>query len=226
MSRFTRFAGIGVLSAGLIAGSATAAFAGGTPTPSPVTPYPTHHHHVRVTPWQFDLQESDIGTIHVNDVEATLPLLAHGWTDTQLSPNVDKFHDATGDSVTLRHDSIAGASEQVNLQTCTVTLDQPNGRFSILADTGTDAGFRSVPGSGHFDLNAMFSWSLVRGHCPLAFVSPRTILRDLAYGGGSLPRPTFNDVNVQGEALVFNVSPPLHIFAPTVSPTDASPVNS
>jgi hypothetical protein len=208
----------------------------GTPAPSPSqqtqtqTAYPDHHqrHHVRATPWQFDLQQSDIGAIHVNDVEATLPLLANGWTDTQLSPFRDKFHDATGDSVTLRHDSIAGANVNVNLRTCTVTLDQ-TGQFSILADTGTDAGFRSVPGSGQFDLNAMFSWNLVRGHCPLAYLSPRAIVRDIVNGGSLLPAPSYDNVSVQGEALVFRVTPPIHIFTPvtpTVGPVYATPVSS
>jgi hypothetical protein len=154
-------------------------------------------------------------------VEATLPLLAHGWTDTQINPNVDKFSDTTGDSVTLRHDSIAGANINVNLRTCTVTLDQL-GRFDIIADTGTDAGFRSIPGSGTFDLNAMFSWNLVRGHCPLAYVSPRAIVRDIVTGGNRLPAPSYDNVSVQGEALVFKVNPPIHIFAPTVSPTETA----
>jgi hypothetical protein len=202
----------------------------GTPSPSPT---PVGHHHVRATPWQFDLEQTDIGAVHVNDVEATLPLLATGWTDDQLSPFVDKFHDATGDSVTLRHDSLAGAAINVNLGTCTVTLSQI-GRFSIVADTGTDAGFRSVPGSGQFDLQAMFSWNVKAKHhdrdrlavCPLVRVSPSAILRDLEYGGSLLPAPTFDNVSVQGEALVFKVTPPIHIFAPTVSPTDATPVNS
>jgi hypothetical protein len=230
-----------VLAAGLVAGTAATASAhvvGGTPTPAPsqqtVTPTPSpDHHRVQARPWQFDFDQLDIGANHVNDFEATAPLLAAGWTDTQLNPFTDKFHDATGDSVTLRHSPIFGANVSVNLQTCTVTLDQ-TGRFSIIADTGTDAGFRSVPGSGQFVLNAMFSFNLrnrshnysdYRHHlsaCPLAGLSNGTILRAITLGGSLLPQPTMDNVSVQGEASVFQVTPPIHIFAPTVSPTDSA----
>jgi hypothetical protein len=224
MSKRSNTIAAAVLAAGLVAGTAATASAHvvGSPTPAPSQQqqdYQRHKDHVRPTPWQFDLQQSQIGAVSVNDVEATNPLPAVGWTDDQLNPFVDRFHDATGDSVTLRHTSIASANINVNLPTCTVTLDQI-GRFSIIADTGTDAGFRSVPGSGTFDLNAMFSWNLVRGHCPLVRVSPRSILRELTLGGHRLPAPSFNDVNVQGEALVFKVTPPIHIFTPTASPSE------
>ena len=227
MSKFSRLAGIGVLTAGLLGGTATAAFAGGTPTPVPtqqtVTPYPVHH--AAPVPWQFDLEQSDLGAVHVNDVEATFPIVAHGWTDTQLSPNVDKFHDAAGDSVTVWHTSIAQSFVQENLRTCTVTLDQPRGFFRIIAGTGTGAHFRSL--RGQFDLEAMFSFPLRprTGVCPLAFIGPRTVLRELTYGGSLLPQPTFDDVAVQGRADLVRVAP-IHIFAPTVSPTDAIATNS
>jgi hypothetical protein len=219
MSIKTKWFAATVLSAGLVAGTATAAFAGVTPTPTPTQFGGDHHHHVRPVPWQFDLQQSDIGAVHVNDFEATNPLPATGWTDNQINPFVDKFSDTTGDSVTLRHSSIASADINVNLRTCTVTLDQPNGRFAILADTGTDAGFRSVLGSGRFVLNAMFSWNLVRGHCPLAYVSPSDILRNLTEGGSGLPQPSYDNVSVQGEALVFKVASPVRIFSPTATPS-------
>jgi hypothetical protein len=213
-----------VLAAGLVAGTAATASAhvvGGTPTPAPTQQQQDYQrHHVHATPWQFDLQQSDIGAVHVNDFEATRPLPATGWTDNQINPNLDKFSDTAGDSVTLRHTSIASANINVNLPTCTVTLDQL-GRFVIVADTGTDAGFRSAR-PGNFDLNAMFSFGLRHGHCPLAFLSPRTILRDLAYNGNGLPQPTYDNVSVQGEGLVVQVAPPIHIFAPTVSPTDTA----
>ena len=249
MSKRMKIVATAAVAAGLLVGTAATASAHvtGNPNPTPsqqtVTPTPVpFHHHVAVAPWQFDFDQLDIGTNHINDFEATRPLLATAWTDTQLNPFTDKFADATGDSVTLRHDSLFGpvnpATVNVNLRTCTLTLDQ-TGRFSILADTGTDAGFRSVPGSGQFVLNAMFSWNFRHRHhnhvsaCPLAGLSNGTILRALTHGGPLLPQPSMDNVSVQGEALVFRTATPVHIFSPvngsTNSPTDnpaATPTNS
>lgn len=223
MSKRIRIAAAAAIAAGLVAGTAATASAhvvGDTPSPSPtqqtVTPYPTHHGHV-TTPWQFDLQQSDIGLINVNDVEATSPIRAQAWRDVQLSPTLDKFVRGPN-SVTLRHDSIGLADITVNRYTCTVTLDQPNGRFRIVNGTGTGAGFQSF--NGRFDLTAEFSWNLVRGHCPLAFLSSQFILRQLANGGHLLPQPSFDDVAVQGRAQLVR-SAPIHIFAPTASPDDS-----
>jgi hypothetical protein len=234
-----RIVGIGLLSAGMIAGTATAAFAGGSPTPSPVnTPQFGYQPKPVAVPWQFDLQQSDIGllapavAINVNDVESgPTGILMRNWTDVQLSPTVDRFQRGPN-SVTLRHDSLFGAVLTENIRTCTVTLDQDNGRFRIIAGTGTGAGFRSF--NGRFDLRAMLSFPLRprTGFCPLAFVGRYALLQFIVNNASvGLPAPTFVDVSVQGRADIVRVRP-LHIFAPTASPTDtvspsyAAPTNS
>ena len=221
MFRFRTVAFAAVVAAGVTAGTVTAASAG-TPSPSPSPVSVPVHHRVAATPWQFDLEQSDIGAVHVNDVEATGPILAHAWTDTQLSPNVDKFS-LGANSVTLRHDSLLGARISENLRTCTVTLDQPNGRFRIIAGTGTGAHFVSL--NGRFDLQAMFSFPLITRHhrtvCPLVFVNRFVLLRELALNGPvNLPAPTFDNVSVQGRADLLRVIP--HVFAPTASPTETA----
>jgi hypothetical protein len=211
--------------AAVASGAAIAAVAGGgvanagTPSPSPSP------HHVRVvaTPWQFDLEQSDIGSspaLHfaVNDVESgNTGILMRNWHDVQLSPNVDKFVRGAN-SVTIRHDSLLGAVASENARTCTVTLDQNNGRFRILAGTGTGAGIRSL--GGRFDLVALLSFPLDRyGRCSLRGLSLRHIVRAINSGGPSvLPVPSFVDVAVQGRADLVRVAP-IHIFAPTASPS-------
>jgi len=220
----------GALTAALVAGGSTAAFAG-TPSPSPsqqtVSPnfgYNPHPVHATPVPWQFDLQQSDIGLlapavpINVNDVESGVTgILMRNWHDVQLSPTVDRFQRGPN-SVTLRHDSLFGADLTKNIRTCTVTLSQPNGRFRVIAGTGTGAGFQSR--GGRFDLQAMLSYPLRprTGVCPLAFVSSRTLLRSLVYNTNiGLPSPTFDDVAVQGRADLVRAVP-IHIFSPTASP--------
>jgi len=221
----------GALTAALVAGGSTAAFAG-TPSPAPSqqtqTPqfgYNPHPVHATPVPWQFDLQQSDIGLlapavpIHVNDVESgNTGILMRNWTDVQLSPTVDRFQRGPN-SVTLRHDSLFGAVLTENLRTCTVTLDQPNGRFRIIAGTGTGAGLLSR--GGRFDLQAMLSFPLRprTGVCPLAFVGRYALLRFIILNASvGLPNPTFVDVGVQGRADLVRAVP-LHIFSPTASPT-------
>jgi hypothetical protein len=171
---------------------------------------------------------SSTGGLNVNDVESDSPggILMHLWTDTQLTPNVDRFADTHGDSVTLWHDSIGLADVEVNLRVCSVALDQA-GRFRIINGTGTGAGIRSL--GGQFTLRGLFSFDLVRQHryghdramiCPLAFLSPHQVVRDIVRGSG-LPRPTFDAVDVQGRADLVRVHP-VHIFAPTASPAETA----
>jgi hypothetical protein len=158
------------------------------------------------------------------------------WQDNQVSPRIDVFS-LGGNSVKLRHDSLFGADITVNRQTCTVTLDQPNGRFSILSGTGIGANKRSI--DGRFDLQAMFSFaevqrglygdnSVVPAHhravCPLPS-STFAILRALVFNGHGLPQPTFDNVSVQGQALVVSTRPFPHVFAPANTPSDTPTVN-
>ena len=215
--------------------TAVPAFAG-TPSPAPtqqtVTPTPFPHHHAAPVPWQFDLQQSDIGliapavAINVNDVESgRTGIIMRNWRDVQLSPNVDRFQRGPN-SVTLAHDSLFGAVLSRNLRTCTVTLDQPNGRFRIIAGTGTGANLRSF--GGRFDLQAMLSFPLLRnGLCPLAFVGRFALLRFLVFNAHvGLPAPTFADVAVQGRADLLSTTPPIHIFTPTAPPSaDLTPAS-
>lgn len=209
------------LAAGAIVAGGSAAYAG-TPSPSPS---PSSHHHVRpvVTPWQFDLQQSDIGrspalNITVNDVESgRTGIIMRNWHDVQLSPNVDKFVRGAN-SVTLWHESLLGAVASENARTCSVTLDQGNGRFRIIAGTGTGAGIRSL--GGRFVLRALLSFPLDRyGRCSLRGLSLYQIVQAINSNGPSvLPVPTFTDVAVQGRADLVRVRP-IHIFAPVATPS-------
>lgn len=227
-----------VLAACLVAGGATAAFAGVTPSPAPSTPtispnFGYHPPKPRPKAWTFDLQQSDIalGLVNVDDVEGSGAIPMHLWRDVQLNPVTDKF--VLGpNSVTIRHSPLPLPS--VNLGTCTVTFDQI-GHFAILRGTGTGANLRSR--NGQFDLQGMVSFPTVRklGYraqvCPLAFLSPWTLRAIIASNGsGGLPAPTFTDFAVQGSASVFSTLPvvpaPYPTYTPTVSPTYATPVSS
>jgi hypothetical protein len=176
-------------------------------------------------PWQFDLQQSNIGNVSVNNVESDSPggILMNNWRDDQLTPNVDRFSRG-GNSVTLLHDGLAGGTIDVNRYTCTAVVSQ-TGAFRIIAGTGTGAGFRSR--NGQFDLEALFSWDLLRKHsraqvCPLSFLSDGRILRILASNSQSgLPQPTFVDVAVQGRADLVRTRPVIRPFAPTASPVSS-----
>jgi hypothetical protein len=220
-------AAAGLLSLGLVAGGAVAASAGVTPSPSATaTPSPNfgyHPKHVRVTPWTFDLQQSDIAGLAVNDVEGAGAIPMSRWTDTQLAPDVDRFS-LGGNSVTLLHDPLP--VPDVNLRTCTVTFSQPAGRFRIIAGTGTGAGLRSL--GGQFDLTGLVSFPLVGKHryggglmvCPLRFLSPGTILRVIESGVPvrGLPAPVFTDFAVQGSADVFRVPVRVPVVPPSYTP--------
>ena len=216
-TRKSRWLAVAGLTTALVAAGGGVAYAG-TPSPSPS---PSTHHHVRpvVTPWQFDLQQSDIGrspalNITVNDVESgNTGIIMRNWRDVQLSPNVDKFVRGPN-SVTLWHESLLRAVASENARTCSVTLDQDNGRFRIIAGTGTGAGIRSL--GGRFDLRALLSFPLDRyGRCSLRGLSLRQIVRAVNSGGPSvIPVPTFTDVAVQGRADLVRVRP-VHVFAPS-----------
>lgn len=216
----------GATTAALAFGAIPVAFAGTpAPHPTPTIPAPVPV----AVPWQFDLQQSDIGLIapavriNVNDVESgRTGILMRNWHDIQLSPTVDRFVRGPN-SVTLAHDSLSGAFLTENIRTCTVTLDQPNGRFRIIAGTGTGAGFRSL--NGRFDLTAMLSFPLRprTGVCPLAFVSRFLLLRYIVNNVNvGLPAPTFVDVSAQGRADLLRTVP-IHIFTPTAPPATVAP---
>jgi hypothetical protein len=209
--------------AGLALGTAaTAARAGDTPTPEPTvsTQAPQFGYHpVRARDWLFDVQQSDIAGLAVDDVEGTGAIPMSRWIDVQLSDNVDRFQRGPN-SVTLWHDGLDLAALTVNRYTCTVTFDQPDGRFRILSGTGTGAGLRSV--NGRFDLTGLISFPLVFKHrheiglsvCPLVFLGDGTILR-LILAGRGLPAPTFTDFSVQGRAQVFAVPTRVPVPYPT-----------
>jgi hypothetical protein len=195
---------------GLVTWAAGGAQAGETPGPV-VTPtvspnFGYHPKPVRSRDWTFDVQQSDIAGLSVDDVEGAGAIPMNRWADVQLSNNVDRFQ-LGGRSVTLWHDGLDLAALTVNRYTCTVTFDQPDGRFRILNTTGLGAQLRSR--NGQFDLEGLISFPLVSKHrdgglsvCPLSFLSDGRILR-LILAGYGLPAPTFTDFAVQGRASVF-----------------------
>jgi len=217
MSRFRALAAVSAaaLALGLVTWGATAASAGETPPPTDtptVSPQFGYHPQPRARDWTFDVQQSDIAGLAVDDVEGQGAIPMTRWADIQLSNNVDRFQRGPN-SVTLWHDGLDLASIDVNRYTCTVAFNQPDGRFRIIAGTGTGAGLRSL--NGRFDLEGLISFPLVGGHpryghdgglrvCPLAFLSDGRILRLILLGRG-LPAPTFTDFSVQGRAQVFAV---------------------
>jgi len=221
-----------LLAGGLIAGGTATAASASVAGNGPPTPAPTDggccHHKAPPRVWQFDLQESQIGATSVNDVQGFGALAFTGWSVDDQTPNLSRFSNTTGDSVTLWHDSLDLASLSENFQTCTVTFDQPNGRFRLVAGTGIGANLRSV--NGRFDLQGMVSFPYINKWqkwggvqvCPLVFLSGDQIRWIIENGKGGphfLPEPTFTDFSVQGESLLFRVRP--IPFAPTASPTDS-----
>lgn len=228
MSKRYQLVATAVLSAGLIAGSATAALAGTTPTP---TPSYTHMPPPVVTPvnWTFDGTQLFVNRgpvlpdINVNNVEGRGALLMRGWQDVNSpNPAIDTFRLGVN-SVTLLHNPISQAVFQVNPYTCTVKFDQ-SGRFRIINGTGTGRGLTSR--NGQFELNGLASYPLLRNNsCVLRFVSLGTIIRAIQSGRPVLGvNPSQFDVNFQGRALVTRtpviIRPFTPVVTPTVTPTD------
>lgn len=221
---------VGLTAAAAIALPASAAFAGGTPTPSPASPSISPNFGYRPTPqpvqyWQFDVQQSNIGLLNTNDVEGVGAIPMAAWLDTQLSPTLDRFSRGAN-SVTLRHAALPFPT--VNLRTCTLEFNQV-APFRVVAGTGTAAG--AISRRGQYVLQGLISFPYVSKHrgygnqnaqvCPLQFVNLFSVLiaiqNNSPYLPG-LPRPTFTDFAVQGDALVAVplVSP---IYTPTPYPT-------
>lgn len=236
-ARFRRLFVILAITSGVVAlaiGTTSAAKAGETPSPSPSdtptvspdfgyhpTPTPTPTPRVRLRDWDFDLQLSDIAGLAVNDVEGRGAILANRWRDITLSPNVDRFQ-LGGNSVTLLHDALP--VPDVNLNTCTITFSQPDGRFRILAGTGTAAGLRSL--DGQFDLQGLISVQRIHRHlryghddglsvCPLSFLTPGQILRAVLYNRSLGAPVVFSDFSVQGHARVFRAPVRIPVPYPT-----------
>lgn len=209
---------IGTLALGLAGAGSTEAFAGTHPTPTPTVPVPTP---VVAHPWQFDVQQSDIAGLAVNDVEGTGAIPMHRWVDVaSANPAIDTFQ-LGANSVTLRHSRLRDALLDVNPYTCTATVNQL-GRFRIIRGTGTGANLRSL--NGRFVLEGLLSFPLTRsGFCVLRFAGSGRILRAIEAGLPVLGvSPTFTDFSVQGRAQVFRVAPPAP--RPFFTPSDtASP---
>lgn len=235
MSRRIRIMAIAAVSAAALVIPASAAFAGNTPTPTPTiapnfgySPPPTPQP-VQFRNWQFDLQLSNIGAVAVNNVEGfgAIPMVA--WTDTQLSPTLDKFSRGAN-FVVVRHAALPFPS--VNLRTCTLEFNQ-TARFRIVASGGTAA--RAVSRNGLYVLQGLLSFPYVRSHyaqvCPLRFVNLFALLLALRSNSptlpGNLPAPTFNDFGVQGDAQVALAAVPTPpIVTPTPYPTHTYPTHT
>ena len=206
---------IGLAAAAALVLPASSAFAGTTPSPTApatLTPYFGYSPSPTPTPrpvfrnWQFDVQESAIGGINVNNVEGqgAIPMVA--WFNTQNSQFQDTFSRGPN-SVTIRHNPLPFPT--VDTVTCSVEFNQVS-PFRIVHGTGTAAG--AISRNGLLRLEALISYPYVSkwyGYrnvqvCPLRFINPFTLLffirNNLPVPG--LPTPTFTDFAVQGDALV------------------------
>lgn len=175
-------------------------------TPQPFGVVPSHNfvpQPRQVCNWQFDLAQLDIGTISVNDVEQFGALgRLHNWTDTQLSPTLDRFSGG-GSSLVLRHGHLPIPT--VNTRTCTVTFVQNNAPFSLVTGSGTGIGAHIASIGGRYDLVALLSFpESASGHCPISSVSPFTLRNDVENGTPPV-QPTEADVAVQGAANLVRV---------------------
>jgi hypothetical protein len=243
MSSKFRWASIVTLAAGLMLAGSTAAFAGGTPSPSPSqqtpTVYPSHHHHVRAALWQFDFTGAQIDGLTLNDVRGVGAIPMTRWQETDLNPFVSKFFRGPN-SVTLLHNRLP--LPDINVRTCTATFDQI-GHFKIINGTGTGANFRNLR-PGIFILRGLLSFDRVqlrnyqREVCPLAFINPFVLRALIEHNNlrvaGQLP--SLVDFDVQGNALLVRTRPvvtptptptgPGHFFAPSVGPNPDESVSA
>lgn len=205
------------------AGAASASTAG-NPTPPPA-PKPV------LREWTFDLQETYIDGLSLNDVRGRGAVTFNRWRndDSITNPNLSRFFGPSG-SLNLWHDNLLRARFSINPYTCSVDIAQPRGQFRILSGTGIGSGWRVVGNSGQFNLVAQFSYDLISKHrdgvvqvCPLALASPRTIIRSIALGNGQvLGRDAATvDFSVQGRALLAHapVVTPHPFVTPSVTAT-------
>jgi hypothetical protein len=190
----------GLTAVAVAGGTATAAFAGDSPYPSPsqtetVSPnfgiHPTPHVVVRQRPAQFDIQLSTIGTppnrITVNRLVESGPFATGVGTDITLSNTLDRFT-RPGGSLLVRHTGLGAPT--VNRATCTVTYDQ-TGLWSVNGP-GTGNAANIVNGHGTFRLVGLLSVNEnARGQCPL----PLNTARAAAYAQS---HAAFSDFAVQG----------------------------
>lgn len=209
---------ISVLAALGLALPASAALAG-QPTPTPtvptISPQFGYNPHPQFRNWQFDLQQSNIGAFSVNDVEGVGAIPMAAWTDTQLSPTLDKFSRGAL-FVIVRHAPLPFPT--VNLTTCTLEFNQVS-RFRIVASSSG-----AISRNGLFVLQGLISFPYASSHagqysqhqhaqvCPLRFVNLFALVQALRAGSSNLlglPAPTFDDFAVQGDAQVSlrNVTP-------------------
>jgi hypothetical protein len=196
MSKFVRLASVAGITAGLLAGGATAALAG-TPTPSPVvTPHfvvqPTSPERFSVTLLHVTLP-APLPAVNVNHVSATGPVSFTNATDTQITNVLDKFTQGAN-SVNVRHTPLN--LPVVNRATCTVTINQ-TGVWRFAGGTGVDL---HAAGVGLFRLNAVLHFQNRQigrfSFCPISG-NPYVIQRELNSGIG-LPAPQLSLINVTG----------------------------
>jgi len=213
-----RYVVAGLLSAAALAVvPATTAFAGVTPSPNYTPTYkPVPPPQPRQ--WLFDVQDSTIGGVTVNNVEGTGAIPMVNWLLS--GPSSLRTFRLLGNSVTIRSAPLPFPS--INLATCTVTFNQVT-PFAIVAGTGIAAGARSQ--NGQLVLQDLVSYPYVqRGYkgqqfCPLRFVSVFTILAALRAGHPvpGLPTPTFQDLSIQGFANVTLRTAPKPYATPSVT---------
>jgi len=199
---------------------ASTAFAG-TPAPTPVITPHFGYHPQQFRNWQFDVQLSQIGAVNVNDVEGVGAIPMAAWTDTQLSPFLDKFSRG-GSFVILRHPALPFPS--VNLTTCTLEFNQV-APFRIVASSSG-----AISQNGLYVLQGLISFPYISKHysraqvCPLRFVNLFALVQALRANSPNLlglPAPSFDDFAVQGDAQVS-----LRNVTPTPYPTSTYPTSA
>jgi len=243
--RFTIGLAASALALALAGASASAASAHvvGDPYPTPSQQSTDYgRHHVRPVNWDWDLQASNFGPIVpaiVNRVDGRGAIPMDRWRLQNLTPNTVRFS-LLGNSVRLLRTRLSLPTESI--RTCTLTFNNI-GAFRILDGTGIGANLR---GQGTFAEVGLVSVPRIKLHrvgrevCPLLFLNPfqeRAIIEQAGIGG---LQPRFmgaqallENFSAQGTAQVFRVRPlpvpyptggPGGYFAPTVSPTDATPL--
>jgi hypothetical protein len=233
MSSKIRLAAVTAIAAGLTLAGSTAAFAGNTPSPSPTHTVPAPA--PRAALWQFDFTGANIDGLVLNDVRGTGPIPMTRWQETDNSPVTSTFSRGVN-SVKLLHNRLP--LPVIHLRTCTATFDQ-NGRFRVIAGTGTGANFRNVR-PGVFILRGTVSFDKVNlrnyraAVCPLQFTNPWTLRALVEHNNlrviGQLA--SLVDFDVQGNAQLVRTVPvvtptptptgPGHFFAPTSNPDESA----
>jgi hypothetical protein len=248
MSKFVRLASIAGITAGLLAGGATAALAG-TPTPSPSsTVSPNFGIHpspcpVVTAPVPLPLRPGvDLRDCHgirqqefdISDhgfqvrpgifrdqtqVLGTGPIRFDLGRDVTIDPTSDQLSDRFGDSVVIHHAAIGAADVTIDRATCSILVSQRDLPWWIRGGgTGID---RRAVAAGLYDLSGLVSFPTRDFRCTLPVTLTTTqAAEDLNDNGNGLPLPLMSDFAVQATGWsTLNLRGFPHVFAPVGSPS-------